>query len=97
MELEKQIPGLKVDLGYDHPVIARMRLTKQMKRAEVHVKDADASALEAKQKWEQAKQNAEAAQKRQAEIKEELKALDGDSEPAEDAGPEQPEEGDKAA
>ncbi len=97
MELEKQIPGLKVDLGYDHPVIARMRLTKQMERAQAQVKDAAASALEAKQKWEQAKQNADAARKRRAEIQKELKALDGDSKPAEEAEPEQPKEGDKAA
>ena len=97
MELEKQIPGLKVDLGYDHPVIARMRLTKQMEWAEAQVKDAAASTEQAKQKWERAKQDEEAAQKRQAEIQEELKALDGDSEPAEDAEPEQPEEGDQAA
>ena len=97
MELEKQIPGLKVDLRYDHPVIARRRLTKQMKRAQAQVKDAAASAKLAKQKWEQAKQNAEAARKRQAEIQEELKALDGDSEPAEEAESEPPKEGDKAA
>ena len=100
MELEKQIPGIKVDLGYNHPVIARMRLTKQMERAQAQVKDAAASAEQAKQEWERAKKDQEAAQKRHAEIQEELKelkALDGDSKPAEDTEPEQPEQGDKAA
>ncbi len=97
MELEKQIPGLKVDLGYDHPVIARMRLTKQMERAQAQVKDAAASTEQAKQEWERAKKDEEAAQKRHAEIQEELKALDGDSKPAEDTEPKQPEQGDKAA
>ncbi len=97
MELEKQIPGLKVNLGYDHPVIARKRLTKQMEQAQAQAKDADASAEQANQEWERAKKYDEAAQKRLAEIQEELKALDGDSKPAEDAEPEQPEEGDEAA
>jgi len=97
MELEKQIPGLKVDLGYDHPVIARKRLTKQMEQAQAQAKDAAASAEQSKHELERATKNDEAAQKRLAEIQEELKALDGDSKPAEDAEPEQPKEGDKAA
>jgi len=113
MDLEKQIPELIVELGYDHPVIARKRLTKQLEQAKVQVEEATANAEQVKQELERAKKSDEAAKKRLEEIQKEFDSLDGDSEPeksektetdkpetdkpAEAEKPEEPTETDEAA
>jgi hypothetical protein len=37
MAMEKEIPGLMVNLGYDHPVVMKMRLTKDLESVKKYV------------------------------------------------------------
>lgn len=76
MSLEKAIPGLVVNLGYDHPVVARNRLTKQLEEAKKHAAAAKADAATLERQLERAKKDSESSASRVAEIENELKALD---------------------
>lgn len=69
-------PGLEVNLGWDHPGVVRDRLNKEIERvsqrrqtAEEQVKTLEAQLTEVKQQFE-------AANSREAELKKELEALD---------------------
>jgi Planctomycete cytochrome C/Leucine Rich repeat len=68
MALEKSIPGLVVNLGFDHPVVARMRLTKELASA-------TAAAEQAQQDLSKAQQAAETSAARVDEIEKQLEAL----------------------
>ena len=81
--LEKDTPGLIVNLGYNHPVVAKMRLTKEIEVAKKQAEDAKAEAAKVEQQFQAAKKNAEATSARVAEIEKELKALET---PADAAG-----------
>jgi hypothetical protein len=77
MELEKSIPGLMVNLGYNHPVVMKMRLTKELEAAKKQVEEAKAEEGKAQQQLEAAKKNAESANSRVADIEKQLKEAEG--------------------
>jgi len=92
MALEEKIPGLKVDLGFDHPVVVRKRLTKELERTTKRIEESSASEEKLAKQLETVKKEKEAVQKRVEEINKELGALDGTPEsekPAEEAKPEE--------
>lgn len=84
--LEKNAPGLVVNLGFNHPVVAKLRLTKEMETAKKQAEEAKAEAAKVEQQLAAAKKNQEASDARVAEIEKQLKAL----EPPTDAEDEQP-------
>jgi mono/diheme cytochrome c family protein len=77
MALEKKIPGLQVNLGFDHPVIARQRLTKEVEQAKKHTEEANADEAKLKGELEAATKAKQAAQERLDEVQKELKSLEG--------------------
>jgi mono/diheme cytochrome c family protein len=83
MSLEKEIPGLIVNLGFDHPVVARKRLTKELEDAKKQVDAAKADVTKIEQQLERSKKDAEASAARVTEIEKDLKALDA---PADGSG-----------
>ncbi len=93
--LEKDTPGLIVNLGYNHPVVAKKRLTKEMEVAKKQAEDAKADAAKAEQQLQAAKKNVEAVDARVAEIDKQLKALESPAEAKEDKPADKP--ADKAA
>jgi hypothetical protein len=78
MAMEKGIPGLMVNLGYNHPMVVRIRLTKELEVVKKQVEEAKAEEAKAQQQLEGAKKNAEAVNARLADIEKQLKELDGD-------------------
>jgi hypothetical protein len=76
MAMEKDIPGLIVNLGYDHPVVAKMRLTKELEQVKKQAEDAKAEQAKAEQALEGAKKNAEAVNARLGDIEKQLKELE---------------------
>ena len=84
MGMEKEIPGLIVNLGYDHPVVMKMRLTKELEQGKKQEEEAKAELTKAEQQLEAAKKSAEAASARLAEIEKQLKEVE---QPAEAATP----------
>ena len=76
MSLEKAIPGLAVNLGYDHPVVARNRLTKELDDAKQQVDAAKADVAKLELQLERSKKDVEANAARVIEIDKALKALD---------------------
>lgn len=92
MALEKDTPGLIVNLGYDHPVVAKMRLTKELEVVKKQVEEAKAAQTKAEQELEGAKKNAESVNGRLAEIEKQLKELEppAAAEPAPEAAKEAP-------
>lgn len=86
MKLQELIPGLLVDLGYDHPVVARMRLTKQLEQAKQQLGAADSTLQNTQAALDRAKEDQAAAQKWLDEVQSQLDELEGkaeDSQPAE--------------
>ena len=77
MALEGQIPGLAVNLGYDHPVVARKRLSESLAAATNQLKEATTEAEQAKHQLERAQHELETITARVAELEKQLKALDG--------------------
>jgi mono/diheme cytochrome c family protein len=82
MSMEKDIPGLMVNLGYDHPVVVKMRLTKELEQVKKQAEEAKAEEAKLQQQLEAAKKNAEAATARQAEVEKQLKELEQPAAPA---------------
>jgi hypothetical protein len=76
MAMEKNIPGLIVNLGYDHPVVAKMRLTKELEQVKKQAEDAKSEQAKAEQALEGAKKNAEAVNSRLTDIEKQLKELE---------------------
>jgi hypothetical protein len=76
MAMEKDIPGLIVNLGYDHPVVAKMRLTKELEQVKKQAEDAKSEQAKAEQVLEGAKKNAEAVNARLSDIEKQLKELE---------------------
>lgn len=93
--LEKGTPGLIVNLGYNHPAVAKARLTKEIEVAKKQAEDAKAESAKVEQQLEAAKKNLEATNARVAEIEKELKALEPPAESAE-AKPEEKKPEEKA-
>ena len=86
MGLEKDIPGLMVNLGYDHPVVVKMRLTKELELAKKQAEEAKAAEEKARQQHEGTKQALDAVNARVGEIEKQLKEL-GQPAPAAEAAP----------
>jgi hypothetical protein len=76
MAMEKDTPGLIVNLGYDHPMVVKTRLTKELEQVKKQVEEAKAEEAKLTQQLEGAKKNAEAVTARQAEIEKQLKELE---------------------
>ena len=76
MSMEKDIPDLIVNLGYDHPVVVKLRLTKELEQVKKQAEEAKAEETKAQQQLEAAKKNAEATNARLAEIEKHLKELE---------------------
>jgi mono/diheme cytochrome c family protein len=76
MNLERDIPGLMVNLGFDHPEVVKRRLTKELEAAKVQVETAKSEVVNAKQQFEQAEKDAKSSAERLAELEQQLKALD---------------------
>ena len=81
--MEKAQAGLAVDLGFDHPVIMRKRLNKQIKQAEEANKESTDEFNKAKAAFDKAKKDQESAKKRLDDLKSKLDKLDGKDKPAE--------------
>jgi hypothetical protein len=81
MGMEKDTPGLMVNLGYDHPMVAKIRLTKEMEQVKKQAEEAKAEEAKAQQQLEAAKKNAEAATARQAEVEKQLKEAEAALDP----------------
>ncbi|MGD9634514.1 MAG: c-type cytochrome domain-containing protein [Pirellulales bacterium] len=76
MSLEKDIPGLEVNLGYDHPVVAKNRLTKELEGAKQQLETAKTDQTKLEAELDRAKKGVEAGTARVAEIEKELGALE---------------------
>jgi mono/diheme cytochrome c family protein len=84
--LQKAIPGLEVNLGWDHPAVVKVRVTKELATAKEIVATATTRASELEQQFNAAKQGKEQAEARVKELEDQLKALEAPA-PAEGAAP----------
>jgi mono/diheme cytochrome c family protein len=75
MSLEQEIPGLLVNLGFDHPEVARRRLTKELELAKKQAEEAAAEVTQVKSRLEQLKKNVESTAARVTELEQQLKSL----------------------
>jgi len=87
MAMQEKIPGLQVNLGFDHPVVVRKRLTKDLERTKKQAEEAKANEEKLTKDLEAAKKQKEAVQKQLDTISKELADLDGGEKPAEEAKP----------
>ena len=83
MALQAATAGLEVNLGWDHPGVVKVRLTKDLETAKKSVEESTAKAAEAQKQLEAANAEKTAADAKLAEIDKQLKAL----EPAPAAAP----------
>ncbi len=74
--LQSAIPGLEVNLGWDHPEVAKRRMTKELKSAKQMAAAAATHAAALEQQFTAAKQGKEQAEARVKELEEQLKALE---------------------
>ncbi len=91
MGLEKDIPGLEVNLGYDNPMVVKMRLAKELTEAKKQSDEAKAALTKSQQEFDAAKKTADAATARVADIEKQIKEAEGAAsgkKPAEAAKPE---------
>jgi mono/diheme cytochrome c family protein len=99
MGLEKDIPGLEVNLGYDNPMVVKMRLAKELTEAKKQSDEAKTALTKAQQEFDAAKKTADAAAARVADVEKQIKeaeaAANGKKKPA--AGPAKPEAAAKPA
>ncbi len=97
MALEQKTPGLKVNLGFDHPVVVRKRLTKELERTTKQIEETAANEEKLAKQLEVVKKQREVVQKRVEEINKELGELDGTAETEPAAAEEKPAESEKPA
>jgi mono/diheme cytochrome c family protein len=90
MGMEKDVPGLVVNLGYDHPVVVKMRLTKEMELVKKQAEESKGELAKAEQQLEGAKKNAEAVNARLAEVEKQLKELEAPAAEADEKKTESP-------
>jgi hypothetical protein len=84
MGLEHEIPGLIVNLGFDHPVVVRMRLSKELEVAKQRAEEAKAAEEHARQQHEAAQKELETTTVRLTEIEQQLQDLEEPPPAAED-------------
>jgi mono/diheme cytochrome c family protein len=87
MALQAATPGLEVNLGWDHPGVVKVRLTKEIETAKKTAEEATAKAAEAQKQLEAANAEKTAAEAKVAELDKQLKELEPK---AADAPAEQP-------
>lgn len=80
MGLERDIPGLIVNLGFDHPEVVKHRLTGELETARKQAEAAASEATEAKTRLEQAEKNQESTAARVTELEKQLQELASPSE-----------------
>ena len=80
-ELEKTIPGLVFNLGYDHPVVVRRRLTQERDEAQQHLAEVTEEVAKLKRQLEQSKQDVETTKTQLEKLEQELKAATPGSKP----------------
>ena len=76
MNMEKTTPGLMVNLGYNHPVVVKIRLTKELEVVKKQTEEAKAEETKAQQALDAAKKNSETVTARLADVEKQLKELD---------------------
>ncbi|HEX6961190.1 MAG TPA: hypothetical protein VF175_04940, partial [Lacipirellula sp.] len=76
MALQAATPGLEVNLGWDHPGVVKVRLTKELEAAKKTVEESTAKAAEAQKQLEAANAEKAAADAKVAELDKQLKALE---------------------
>lgn len=76
MSLEKDIPGLVVNLGFDHPVVARNRLTKELEGAKKQLETVKADQTKLEAELERTKKEVETNTARVTDIEKQLGELD---------------------
>lgn len=81
MGMETATPGLIVNLGYNHPMVVKVRLTKELDTVKKQVEEAKAEETKAQQALDAAKKNAETVNARLAEIEKQLKEVEAPPEP----------------
>ena len=79
--MEKSTAGLSVNLGFDHPVIVKKRVTKQLKQAQEQAKETEAEFNKAKAAFERVQKDQEAVKKRVEELQKELAEIEGKDKP----------------
>ena len=79
--MEKGTAGLAVDLGFDHPVIARKRVTKQLAQAKENATESDVDLKKAQAALDKSKKDQEASKKRLDELQKKMDKLDGKETP----------------
>ena len=83
MSMENLIPGLKVNLGHDHPGIVRIRLTKSLERVRKKAEQFSAREAQLEMELEDARQDNLAVQNKLRKIQQQLDQLDGKKAPQE--------------
>lgn len=76
MAMQTAAPGLEVNLGWDHPGVVKVRLTKDLETAKKTVEETTAAAAAAQTQLEAANAAKTAADAKLAEIDTQLKALE---------------------
>ena len=79
--MEKGTAGLAVDLGFDHPVIVRKRVTKQLAQAKEVATESDAELKKAQAALDKTKKDQAAAKKRLDDLQKKMDVLDGKVKP----------------
>ncbi len=79
--MEKGTAGLAVDLGFDHPVIVRKRVTKQLAQAKEMATESDAELKKAQAALDKSKKDQEASKKRLDDLQKKMDKLDGKETP----------------
>jgi Planctomycete cytochrome C len=76
MGMEKDQPGLEVNLGYNHPVVMKLRLTKELETSKKQAEEAKTELTKVQAQFDAAKKNADASTARVADIEKQLTELD---------------------
>jgi hypothetical protein len=76
MAMQTATPGLEVNLGWDHPGVVKVRLTKELETAKKSVEESTAKAAELQKQLEAANAEKTAADAKLAELDKQLKALE---------------------
>ena len=85
-DMQKKIGGLRADLGFDHPVVKKMRLTKEKAQLDEQMKQAKKEEEAAKKSYDTAKNRTKSLQDRLNEIGKSLKEVEGGEKDEEKAG-----------
>lgn len=76
MALQAATPGLEVNLGWDHPGVVKVRLTKELETAKKSAEESTAKAAELQKQLEAANAEKAAAEAKVQEVDGQLKALE---------------------